>query len=99
MSENKIFINESLTKERMDFLVKTKNLLKNKCIDSVWTYDGRIVAKTMTGKTRVTDFEIVTRGPLTSTPAAKYVYVSKRLFTQLYLQLVDLLSPCPLRCQ
>ena len=79
MNEHKIFINESLTKKRMDLLIKTKNLLKNKYIDSVWTYDGRIVAKTLTGKkwtiTRVTDFEklsqIVTRGPLTSTPAAK----------------------------
>ena len=34
----------------MDLLVKTKNLLKNKCIDSVWMYDGRIVSKTLTGK-------------------------------------------------
>ena len=51
----------------MDLLVKTKNLLKNKYIDSVWTYDGRIVSKTLTGKkwtiTRVIDLEKLSQIP------------------------------------
>ena len=34
----------------MDLLVKTRNLLKNKYIDSGRTYDGRIVSKTLTAK-------------------------------------------------
>lgn len=46
MNDHKIFINESSGKRRMDLLVTTKRLLKEKGVDSVWTYDGRSMVKT-----------------------------------------------------
>lgn len=46
MNDHKIFINESSGKRRMDLLVTTKRLLKEKRVDSVWTYDGRSMVKT-----------------------------------------------------
>lgn len=79
MNDHKIFINESLTKRRIDLLVTTKRLLKEKHVDSVWTYDGRIMVKTFSGKkwniTRTTDVDKLmlsiesARRPLASTPA------------------------------
>lgn len=50
MNDQKIFINDSLTKRRMDLLITTIRLLKEKRVDSVWTYNGRIMVKTLPGK-------------------------------------------------
>ena len=47
--EHKIFINEKKTNERTSSS-RRKIYFKNKNIDSVWTFDGRIVAKTLPGK-------------------------------------------------
>lgn len=82
LNAHKIFINESLTRKRMDLLVATKKIFKEKRINSVWTYDGRIMAKTHTGKkwtiTRSTDIvklkEFIRSErpqPVTSTPAGR----------------------------
>ena len=58
---------------------KTRKLLKDQYIEYVWTYDGRVMAETLSGKQwtiiRVHDInillQIVKRGPQSSTHSTK----------------------------
>lgn len=45
-NRSRIFINEALTRTRNQLFFKTRKLAAAKQIDSVWTYDGRIIIKT-----------------------------------------------------
>jgi hypothetical protein len=45
----RIFVNEALTKRRSDILFAARKLVKERKLDSVWTYDGRIIAKSKNG--------------------------------------------------
>lgn len=79
MNDHKIFINESSGKRRMDLLVTTKRLLKEKRVDSVWTYDGGVWLRPLSGRkwtiTRTIDVDKLMQSidsahqPLASTPA------------------------------
>jgi hypothetical protein len=44
-----IFVNEALTKRRSDILFAARKLVKERKLDSVWTYDGRIIVKSKNG--------------------------------------------------
>jgi hypothetical protein len=42
-----IYINEALTRNRAALFGKARGLVKRDCLDSCWTYDGRIYVKTI----------------------------------------------------
>ena len=48
-NEYRIFVNEALTKRRSDILFAARKLVKERKLDSVWTHDGRIIAKSKNG--------------------------------------------------
>ena len=50
-SSYQVFINEDLTKHRSSLLWKARQMKKEKKITDTWTHDGRILIKTLKGKT------------------------------------------------
>lgn len=44
-TSSKVFLNEALTKLRLAILFEASKLVRNKLVNSVWTYDGRIIVK------------------------------------------------------
>lgn len=44
-TSSKVFINEALTKRRSNILFEARKLARSRLVDSVWTYDGRIIVK------------------------------------------------------
>lgn len=44
-TSSKVFIKEALTKLRLTILFKASKLVRNKLVNSVCTYDGRIIVK------------------------------------------------------
>ena len=78
MNDHQIFFKESYMETHGPIKTTTK-LLKDQYIEYVWTYDGRIMAETLSGKQwtiiRVHDInillQIVKRGPQSSTHSTK----------------------------
>lgn len=44
-TSSKVFINEALTKLRLTILFEAIKFIRNKLVNSVGTYDGRIIVK------------------------------------------------------
>lgn len=44
-TSSRVFINEALTKQRSNILFEARKLARSRLVDSVWTYDGRIIVK------------------------------------------------------
>lgn len=44
-TSSKVFINEALTKQRSNIIFEALKFARSRIVDSVWTYDGRIIVK------------------------------------------------------
>lgn len=44
-TSSKVFINEAMTKQRSNIMFEARKLARSRLVDSVWTYDSRIIVK------------------------------------------------------